>query len=234
MTVIVVFQAVNVEPTVSLFLEASDAPMMATSALDVAENVVPDVSFSVPPPFAPPTSALPGLLVPMTRMGKTTFPGALEPPLALPPPNWPNWEPSAPALVGDVSVVFDDDSSSLRDSCSAVTWGREIKASIEDCVNGVPPPLKPKKPFGATVIVLPEDARTELIFELTASRAISIEIDRVMATAKITTTPIERMEFRNALRTPRRKEFTGLPFKFWLRHFVEPVEGGTQVWLSEG
>lgn len=63
------------------------------------------------------------------------------------------------------------------------------------------------------MIVFPEDARTELIFVLTASRAISNEIDKVIATAKMTTTPIERMEFRNALRTPLRREFTGQPFK---------------------
>ena len=80
------------------------------------------------------------------------------------------------------------------------------------CFNGVPPPLKPKKPLGAIVIVLPEEARTELIFEFTASRAINIEMDNVMATAKMTTTPIERTEFRNALRTPRRSEFTPQPF----------------------
>jgi hypothetical protein len=72
----------------------------------------------------------------------------------------------------------------------------------------VPPPLKPKKPLGETVIVLPVDERTLLILDVTASRAISIEMESAIATARITTTPIERMEFLNALRTPRRSEFT--------------------------
>jgi hypothetical protein len=57
-------------------------------------------------------------------------------------------------------------------------------------------------------MVLPVDARTLLILDVTASRAISIEMESAIATAKITMTPTERMEFLNALRTPRRSEFT--------------------------
>jgi hypothetical protein len=62
--------------------------------------------------------------------------------------------------------------------------------------------------LGETVIVLPVDARTLLILVVTASRAMSIEMESAIATAKITMTPTERMEFLNALRTPRRSEFT--------------------------
>ena len=108
-----------------------------------------------------------------------------------------------------------------------------MRASIVVCFNGVPPPLKPKKPFGATVMVLPLEARTELILELTASRAINMEIESVIATAKITTTPIERMEFRKAFLTPRRRAFTGQPFKNDWRHLVEEFEGWPEVCLSQ-
>jgi hypothetical protein len=66
-------------------------------------------------------------------------------------------------------------------------------------VSGVPPPLKPKKPLGETVMVLPVDAFTELILEFTASRAMSIEIASAIATARMTTTPTDRMLFLNAL-----------------------------------
>jgi hypothetical protein len=93
--------------------------------------------------------------------------------------------------------------------------------------------LNPKNPLGATVMVLPVEARTELILALTASRAINIEIESVMATAKITTTPIERMAFRNAFLTPRRREFTGQPFVFESRHLVGAVKGWLQVSLSQ-
>jgi len=228
-TVIVVFRAVNVEPTFNLFLLAREAPTTATSDFDVEEKAWPDVNFSVPPPFAPPTRALPGLFVPITRTGIDP-PVPLGPPLPLPPPNC---DPNVPAGVGDVSVVFEEDNCSLRDSCRAVTWGNEISALTLVSVNGVPPPLNPKKPLGATVIVLPVEARTELIFELTASRAINMEIDSVMATAKITTTPIERIELRNALRTPRRREFTGQPFENESRYLAEEVKGWLQVRLSQ-
>ena len=40
----------------------------------------------------------------------------------------------------------------------------------------------------------------------------SIEIDSAIATARITTTPTERIEFLKALRIPRRTAFTGIPF----------------------
>jgi len=81
--------------------------------------------------------------------------------------------------------------------------------SISLLVSGVPPPWKPKKPLGETVIEVPVEALTESILLETASRAMSIEIERAMATPKIMTTPTERMMFRNAFRTPRRIAFTG-------------------------
>jgi hypothetical protein len=84
-----------------------------------------------------------------------------------------------------------------------------------------------------TSVDQPVDARTELIFELIASRAINIEIESVMATAKMTTTPIERMAFRNALRTPRRKEFTWQPFLYDSRHFDDVVKEWLLVSLSQ-
>jgi hypothetical protein len=227
-TVIVVFHAVNVEPTLNLFLAAKVAPMIATSALEVGANAFPEVSFSVPPPFAPPTRALPGLFVPMTRMGivKVPPPGPVP---ALPPKR----PPSDPVGVGVFKFVVDDESSSLSATWSEVTFFRSRSVSIFVCLSGVPPPLKPKKPLGATVIVVPEEAFTELIFEFTASRAMSIEIDKVIATARMTTTPIDRMEFRKALRTPRRTEFTGLPFKLGSRQFVDDVKAWLQDSLSE-
>jgi len=77
-------------------------------------------------------------------------------------------------------------------------------------LSGVPPPLKPKKPFGETVIVLPVDAFTVFILDVTASRAINIDIERAIATAKMTTTPTARIEFLKALRMPRRTAFTTL------------------------
>jgi hypothetical protein len=61
-------------------------------------------------------------------------------------------------------------------------------------------------------MVLPVDDRTELILALTASRAINIEIDRAIATANITTTPTDRMAFRKAFRTPRRRAFMNKSF----------------------
>src|SRR3984957_4429572 len=199
----------NVEPTVNLFLQAKVAPTTATSAREVELNDLPDVSFSVPPPLAPPTSAVPGELVPMTRTGMVKVP--VPPPkfelpeLDEPPPNcWP----SDPAGVGDLSEVFDDWSSSLRDSCTETTFFRLSKASIVEAFSGVPPPLKPKKPLGETVTVVPVEDLTLLILLVTASRAISIEMESAIATARITTTPMERMEFLNALRMPRRNEFT--------------------------
>lgn len=119
-TVMVVFQAVNVDPTFNLFLLASEAPTIATWDFDVDENAVPDVSFSVPPPFAAPTRAVPGLFVPITRTGMENVVDPLEPLLGLPPLP-PNCDPSDPAAVGDVSVVSEDDSCSLSDTCRAVT-----------------------------------------------------------------------------------------------------------------
>jgi hypothetical protein len=56
--------------------------------------------------------------------------------------------------------------------------------------------------------VVPVEDLTLLILLVTASRAINIEMERAIATARITTTPMERMEFLNALRMPRRNEFT--------------------------
>jgi hypothetical protein len=47
---------------------------------------------------------------------------------------------------------------------------------------------------------------------LTASRAINIEIDSAIATANMTTTPTDRMAFRKAFRTPRRKAFMNNSF----------------------
>jgi hypothetical protein len=87
-------------------------------------------------------------------------------------------------------------------------------AVILEFERGLPPPPKPPppNPAGDTLIVLPVEARTELILALTASRAISMEIDRAIATAKITTTPTDRMAFRKAFRTPRRKAFMGNSF----------------------
>ena len=68
-TVIFVDHAVNVEPTTKLFALARSVPRIATSASLVAENDVPFTISSVLPPKAPPTSAVPGLLVPTTRTG---------------------------------------------------------------------------------------------------------------------------------------------------------------------
>src|SRR5580693_3282323 len=123
-TVMVVFHAVKVDPTFNLFLLASEAPTIATFDLEVEEKAVPAVSFSVPPPFAPPTNALPGLFVPITRTGTTNFvddDAPFEPGVLLPAPNCPKRVPSDPTFVGDSSVVVDGVSSSLSDSCSAVT-----------------------------------------------------------------------------------------------------------------
>src|ERR1700689_3736718 len=105
----VVPYAVKVEPTVNVFFEARVAPTTATSAFEVELNDLPDVSFSVPPPLAPPTSAVPGEFVPMTRTGIVKVP--------VPPPTFelpeldeppPNWRPRDPAGVGDLSEVFED------------------------------------------------------------------------------------------------------------------------------
>ena len=120
---------------------------------------------------------------------------------------------SHPAIVGDFSEVSEALSCWVNDSWTAVTWSRFNNASTSDCLSGVPPPAKPKKPAGETVMVVPVVERTEAILEFTASRAISIEIDKAIATARMTTTPTERMAFRNVFRTPRRIEFTAHPFE---------------------
>ena len=103
-------------------------------------------------------------------------------------------------------------SSSLSDSWTAVTFGIESSPLTVLSFSGVPPPLKPKKPLGETVIVLPVEARTVLILLVTASRAMSIEMESAMATARMTTTPTVRMEFLKVFRIPRRTAFTKSPF----------------------
>src|ERR1700689_3170254 len=112
-TVMVLPYAVKVEPTFNLFFEASVAPTTATFALEVGLKEVPDVNFSVPPPLAPPTRALPGEFVPMMRTGMVNvvpeLPGPVEPPvppeLDDPLPKLPKRPPSEPLGVGDVRDV---------------------------------------------------------------------------------------------------------------------------------
>ena len=94
----------------------------------------------------------------------------------------------------------------LNVSWSAVTWGRARRGVTFEALSGVPPPWKPKKPFGETVIVVPVVARTLAILAETASRAISMEIDKAIATARIVTTPTVRIVLRKVLRTPRLME----------------------------
>jgi hypothetical protein len=113
-TVMVLPYAVNVEPTFNLFFEASVAPTTAAFALDVGLNDAPDVNFSVPPPFAPPTRAVPGEFVPMIRTGIVNvvpeLPELVDPPV--PPelvdpllPKLPKRPPSEPVGVGDFRDV---------------------------------------------------------------------------------------------------------------------------------
>ena len=61
-------------------------------------------------------------------------------------------------------------------------------------------------------MVLPVEARTVLIFALTASRAVNIEMDKEIATARINTTATDRMESLKAFRTPRRGAFINESF----------------------
>ena len=148
--------------------------------------------------------------MPITRIGTEKVPVLPDAP---PPPKPPlNWRPREPAVVGEVRLVWVLERRSLNWACTAVTLGMARRLVICAVVRGVPPPWPPKKPAGATVMVLPVDARTVLILALTASRAISIEMDRAIATAKMTTTPTDRMAFLKAFRTPRRKAFIARSF----------------------
>ena len=111
-------------------------------------------------------------------------------------------------MIEETKEVSDVVSRWLSDSWTLVTWGIEETCASWAWVSGVPPPWPPKKPFGETEMVLPVEARTESIFLVTASRAMSIEIARAMATARIRMTPTERMAFRKVFFTPRRSAFT--------------------------
>jgi len=186
---------------------------------------VPEVSFSAPPPLKPPTTALPGSLVPMTRIDGVNVPDPPKPPVVPPAP---------PPKVGALSDVLVELNCSLKDSCSETTFFRSKRALTLLALSGVPLPANPKAPAGETVMVVPVEDRTELILDSTALRAMSMEIDRAMATAKMTTTPTERMVLRKALRTPRRREFTGVPFGSLRRsYFSARCKRGTNRAKSE-
>src|SRR5580692_10755812 len=139
--------AVKVEPTFNLFFEARVAPTTATFALEVGLKEVPDVSFSVPPPLAPPTRALPGELVPIMRTGIVkvvpVLPELVDPPvppeLVDPPPKFPKRPPRAPLGVGDFRDVWELCSSSLNDSWTEVTFFKFKRSFTSVVVRGVPP-----------------------------------------------------------------------------------------------
>jgi hypothetical protein len=62
----------------------------------------------------------------------------------------------------------------------------------------------------------------------------SIEMESAMATARITTTPTERIVLRKAFRMPRRIAFTGFPFNF---DFANSPMGAREMmkgWIRAG
>ena len=107
-------------------------------------------------------------------------------------------------LVNEVSLEL---SRSLSRSETPEMWLMDLIGSSWLVVSGVPPPWKPKKPAGETLIVVPVVARTDEILLVTAWCASSMEIDSPMDSASMAMMPTERMVLRKALRSPRTKTF---------------------------
>ena len=88
---------------------------------------------------------------------------------------------------------------------TSVTCGIEANVSSFDDLSAVPPPCPPKNPAGVTRMVVPVDALTESILELTAWRASSMAMASATTRASTAMVPTERTTLRNAFRQPRIK-----------------------------
>ena len=138
--VIVCPYAVNVDPTLRLFLVARSLPTRATYSVDDPSMVVPAVTSNE---FTSATWVLPGDVVPVTVIGSTKVPpgGAAPPTVGLPSASALPRLPSVPGSIADCRLVVP-----LAIDCPSGPVGAVVPSVIQRCRGSTSPTSRRRLP----------------------------------------------------------------------------------------